>query len=178
MLRDMLSMGSIILGFENTLRIDYSEPEINSIIANSISSLESSYSLKFDASIWELQIRTQFTAVNINELITQIEDCLKSLALLTGISMYDKCFTETLQDVEYCGYDRERFLSHLKYLQDEDYYDKQDDFFPFIINAMDKVPMCTAKKLLVIMIILDKLEIREGVSIIANYLYAGGVMVG
>lgn len=178
MLRDGLSMSSIILGLENVLHINYNEPEINSIMYNSISSLESMYNVKFDTSIWELQVKTQFVSTSITELITQISEGLKSLALLTSISLYDKCFTETLQDVEYCGYGRERLLTYFKYLQDVDYYNQKESFFASITNAMDKLPMCNTKKLLIIMLILDRLDIREGVSLIANHLYAGGVMVG
>lgn len=177
MIRDDITLTSILCQFENILRIEYL-PSTKETIDNSISSLENAYGVQLDKPLFDIQVEMRFTNSSITDLVNSIEACLKDLSLLLSVSLYDKVFGETLQTIKYCGYTRKQFLINLKYIQDKDCYDKSGNLFYLITDALDNIQVCTVKKLLVIMLILARLEIREGVSIIANYLYAGGVLVG
>lgn len=178
MIRDNISLSNVIYGFESVLRIDQSLVEIDKIVANSIAKLENAYAVKLDQPLYEVQLNQRFTNASINELVEEIEACCKNFSLIVLLAMYDKVFGETLQSVSYLGFERNELLKALKYLQDKDYYEEHNTFFYKIVNAMDTIPTCTVKRLFIIMIVLEKLDVREGVSIIANYLYSGGVMIG
>lgn len=178
MFRDDISLSNVIYGFESTLRIDNSLVEINKIITNSIAKLENAYAVKLDKPLYEVQLNQRFNNAAITELVGQIEECCKNFSAIVLLAMYDKVFGETLQSVSYLGFERTELLKALKYLQDNDYYEEHSTFFYKIVNAMDTIPVCMVKRLFVIMIILEKLDVREGVSMVANYLYSGGVMIG
>lgn len=178
MIRDDITLTSVICQCENILRIDYALPSTKDIIEGSIGRLENAYGMKFDKSLFDLQVETRFTNTAISDLISSIEECMKVMSLVLTVSLYDKAFGETLQTVKYCGYSRKQFLINLKYIQDKEYYNKKGNFFELVQSALDSVQNCTVKKLLVIMLVLDRLDVREGVSIIANYLYTGGVLIG
>lgn len=178
MIKDDISITDIIISFENTLRIDYDLPTVKEIVNSSIMKLEAAYSTKIDKPLFDILINTRFTNAGINDLIVQIENNLKSLALLTSITMFNKIFTQTLKDVNYLGYTRREIQTSLKYFQDNEYYDKKDSFYDMLVESLNSVPLGIVKKLFIILLVLDKLDVKEGASCVAQYLYLGGVMRG
>ena len=178
MLRDDVQLPMVLTQLESTLKLDYSAKTVREMLEIAKNKLENSYAIKFDKPLYQLQIDNRFVNPAINTLINDIENGLKSFALIYSLSMYDRNFSQTLHDINYCGYSRQKFLINLKYVQDIDLYDKRGSFFELIEAALDNIPMCQVKKMLIIMLMLAKLDMREGVALIAQYLYIGGVAVG
>lgn len=178
MFKDDVNISNILYSFESILRIDYEQLEIDKIVNNSILKLENAYATKFDMPLYELQIKNRFINSSLTELVQQLEAATKDMALCLQLSLFHKTFSATLQEVSYLGFNRNELLKALKYLQDVDYYGEHTSFFYKIVQSMDSVQLCTVKKLFIIMIILEKLDVQEAVSVIASYLYAGGVLVG
>lgn len=174
MLRASISLSDILLSFDNTLRIDYNLKDVREIRAESVRQLENIFHIKIDKSLYEIQAEGSFVSKEIDSLLQQITENLKSMALLLSISTFDKQYGENLKEVKYLGYPRVTLMTTLKYLQDEKLYERRDQFFESLIDGVNTVYMGTVKKLFIVMIILEKLGISEGVSVIANYIYLGG----
>jgi hypothetical protein len=173
MLRYKLSLTDILMGFENTLKIDYRDSEIEKIIKNSRQRLENAYGVKLSGDIYEDQVDTRLVGDKIDLLLSQILDKMKSLALIMSISLFDKRYGESLKDFNYMGFTEEELKTALKYLQDEVLYEKRRVFFYQIIKSTSIMEISNIKRLLVIMIVLEHLGIKEGVALIAQYLYLG-----
>lgn len=175
MLRGSISVTDILLSFSNTLRIDYNIRDVRELVDKSISQLENILHTKITSDLYTLQTENKYISKEIDMLLQQITENLKSMSLLTCISMYDKQYgSSNLKDVKYLGYSREVLMTYLKYLQDEELYKRRGEFFDAIIEGVNSIYNCPIKKLFIIMIILERLGIEEGVSIIANYIYLGG----
>lgn len=174
MLRNSVSLSDVILSFGNTLRIDYNLTDVREIRDESIRQLENIFHVKIDKSLYDLQSENKFVSKEVEMLLQEIVENLKSMSLLLSISTFDKHYGNSLKDIKYMGYDRKTLMTCLKYLQDEKLYKRRGEFFESIVLGVNSVYMCSTKKLFIIMIILERLGIEEGVSIIANYLYLGG----
>lgn len=174
MLRGSISVTDILLSFSNTLRIDYNISDVRELVEKSISQLENILHTKITSDLYTLQAENKYVSKEIDMLLQQITENLKSMSLLTCISMYDKQYGNNLKDVKYLGYSREVLMSYLKYLQDEELYKRRNEFFDAIVEGVNSIYNCPIKKFFIIMIILERLGIEEGVSIIANYIYLGG----
>ena len=151
MLRGSLSLSNILLGFTNTLRIDYNIRDVRELRDKSISQLENLLHVKITTDLYTLQVENKIISKEIDMLLQQITEHLKSMSLLLCVSMYDKQYGNTLKDVKYLGYSREVLLTYLKYLQDEDLYKRRDEFFDAIIEGVNSVYTCSVKKLFIIM---------------------------
>lgn len=174
MLRASISLADILLSFANTLRIDYSLKDVREIREESVRQLENIFHIRIDKSLYDIQAEGSFVSKEIESLLQQITENLKSMSLLLAISTFDKQYGENLKEVKYLGYERVTLMTTLKYLQDEKLYERRGQFFESLVDATNTVYMGTVKKLFIIMIILERLGISEGVSIMANYIYLGG----
>lgn len=175
MIREHLSLNDILIGFENSLKIEYKEKDIDKIRVTTKQRLESTFQVMIVSSIYETQASNRVVGDNLSILMSQLTENMKSLALLLSISMFDKRFGETLKNVNYLGFAKSELLTCLKYLQDEVLYDKRSSFFSTLVRGAGLIEMCSIKRLLVIMVILEDLGVKEGVSLIAQYLYTGAV---
>lgn len=173
MLRYKLSLADTIMGFENALKIDYQDSDIEKIIKNSRQRLENSYGIKLSGDIYEDQADNRLIGDRIDLLLSQILDKMKSLALILSLSLFDKRYGESLKDFNYLGFDEAELKEALKYLQDEALYEKRKVFFHQIVKSTYNIEISNSKRLLVIMIVLEHLGIKEGVALIAQYLYLG-----
>ena len=173
MLRYKLSLVNILMGFENALKIDYQDSDVEKIVKNSRQRLENLYGIKLSGDIYEDQINTRLTGDRIDLLLTRVLEQMKSLALFISISLFDKRYGESLRDFNYMGFNEEELKEALKYLQDEVLYEKRNAFFHQIVKSTSNMEISDTKRLLVIMIVLEHLGIKEGVALIAQYLYLG-----
>jgi hypothetical protein len=173
MIRDTLSLQEILIGFENTLKIDYKERDINKLIVSTRQKLENAFSVKFTTDLYELQVSNRLVGDSISILLGQITECMKSLSLLLCVSLFDKRYGDTLRDVNYLGFAPTNLIGALQYLQDITLYERRKEFFGTLTLSLNNLEMCSIKRLLVIATILESLGIKEGVALIAQYLYAG-----
>lgn len=176
MIRDTLNINDILIGFENTLCIDYRANEkIERIVKSSHERLENSYRVKLDKGVYVAQVENQFVGDSLATLLLQLTENLKMLSLLTTVSMFDKEYGQTLKDVNYLGFAKDKLITALKYLQDRVLYEKRGTFFSSLVAHIDFLEFCPIKRLLCIMVVLEDLQISEGVAIVAQYLYIGGM---
>lgn len=173
MLRDKLSLTDILMGFENVLKIDYRDADAEELIKNTRRRLENSYGIKFSGDIYADQLKDQQVGDTLDLLLSQVLDKMKSLALLMSISLFDKRYGESLKKFNYLGIHEEELLQALKYLQDDVLYEKRKLFFDQIVRAVGNIENSDTKRLVVIMAVMESLGIKEGVALIAQYLYLG-----
>lgn len=177
MIADLMSIDRILLSFESTLKIEYDERDTHKIITSAINKLENAYKVHMDKDIYELQAQNMLVAENLNVLISQISDCLKELALYIDISMFNTSVGISLADVNYMGFGSPELLTALKYLQNKSLYDQRTTIIEPITAALSYIDMCTIKRLFIILLVLERLGVKEGVSVVARFLYLGGLVV-
>ena len=177
MLIDNLSIDSILLTFENNLKIEYRERETYKVIDNSVAALENAFKVKMDKDIYSLQTENQLIGDNMSLLLAQIVECCKSMSFYTSLCMFNRSIGISLADVNYFGFAKTTLLQSLKYLQDKDCYTKRDAIIKPLTSALTNVEMCVVKRLVTIMLVLERIGVSEGVAIIAQYLYLGGLVV-
>lgn len=177
MISDFLSIDQNLLSFESTLKIEYEEREVHKVIASSITKLENAYKVNINTDLYSLQSQNMLVAENLNILLAQICDCLKSMSLYTDITMLNRSIGISLADVNYLGFAKAELITALKNLQDKDLYEKRGTIIPPITAAVSNIDMCTIKRLFVIMLVLERLGVKEGVAVIARFLYLGGLIV-
>lgn len=173
---DFIGLDQILLSFESTLKIEYNERETRRVIDSAITRIESAQGIKIDDDIYALQARNMLAADSINMLLSQIMECLKSLSLYIDISMFTRTIGISLADVNYLGFARAELKTAMQYLQDKEHYEKRSTFIPPITAAVSNIDMCTIKRLFVILLVLEKLGVSVGVSVVARLLYLGGLV--
>lgn len=175
MIKDSLDLNTIVLGLENALKIEYKEKDIEKIKQLSKQRIEAAYGTRIVGSIYETQISNRLIGDNLSTLMANVVEGLKQLALLFTVSLFDRNVGMTIADVNYLGYAKDNMLSALKFLQDEVLYESRDNFFPQITSSINHIEMSVIKRLLTVMVVMEDLGIKEGVSLIAQYLYLGGL---
>ncbi len=178
MFDNVIALNQILVSFEGTLKIEMSgDQKVQSIIEQAVARLENSYSCKFDRTIFELQAENQLLADSMNTLLRDIEQCLAMLSLYTSLKMYHKNIGISLADVNYLGYAKELLMRSLQYIRDEteaQMYRKE--IIQPLYNTLNNISICSIKRLFIILLMLDRLGIYEGVSIVADLLYLGGLV--
>ena len=176
MLFDTLSIDSVLQAFESTLKIEYRDKETHVVISNAISALESAFKVTLNKSIYEIQTENQLNSDNVTMLLGQITDCCKNLALYVQVAYFNRCIGISLAEVNYLGFAKPNIMQGFKYLQDKDLYEKRENVITPLTTALSNVEMCTIKRLCTILLVLERLGVAEGVAIIAEYLYLGGLV--
>lgn len=179
MLDNNMSLNSILVSIEGTLKIEHTEDtKVDDVLLAAKQRLENAYGTVFDKDVFSLQSENQLVADDIDILLKNVSQCLSQLALYIDLKLYHKNLAITLADVNYLGYSKEQLLTALKYMQDVDEYKKHhEEVTKPLHNTLNAIPMCTVKRLFVVMLMLDNLGITEGVSIVAQLLYIGGLIV-
>ncbi|WP_105614127.1 hypothetical protein [Vallitalea okinawensis] len=173
MIRENLCLTDILIGFENTLRIDYKDSNVEKTKIATKRRLENLYQIHLVGDIYDLQAGDRLVGDQLSILLEQLTECMKSLALLLSITMFDKRFGQTLKDINFLGFEKDNLLSALQFLQDEILYESRESFFDNLVRSISAIQLCSLKRLLVIMVVLENLGIKEGVALIAQYLYLG-----
>lgn len=179
MLDRELSLSTVLSGLEGVLKIEYvGDAKVDDVINAAIGRLEDTYGLTFDRDVYSIQSESQLSADSINHLLREIQSCLEQLSFYINLKLYHKNYTLTLSDINYLGYSKKQLLTSLKYLQDANAYKKRhDSIIKPLSNALNNIGLCTNKRLFYVLLMLDRLGITEGVSIVAQLLYLGGLIV-
>lgn len=177
MLKESISLDATLQQFETVLKIEYKYNEADKVINRAIEALESAYQVHIDKDLYALQTENQLVGDNIYLLLTAIQEACKSLALYVQVNLFHKSVGISLASVNYLSFAKPDLLHGLKYLQDVDLYQKREGIVPPLTIALTNIEMCTIKRLCIIMLTLERLGIAEGVSIIAQFLYLGGLIV-
>ena len=175
MIKD-IAINKCLISLEGVLKIDYEdERTTHQVLDNAIRDLESTYSITIDKSLYDIQAENQLSATNVERLLSDISLSLQQLSLYILVSFYSKSMPVQLSNVNYLSFSREKLLTALQYLMDKDTYEKQHErLMPPIESALDTVPLNYPKRLFTILLMLDRLGIPEGASIVANLLYMAG----
>lgn len=179
MLNNNISINSILISLESTLMIE-ADPDLKvaEVIDASVKRLENRYGCTFDRDIYTLQGENQLVADNLSLLLKDVQQCLSQLALYISLKLFHKDLGLSLADINYIGYDKESLRTALRYLQDEDQYKKYaTEVITPLYNSLNNVSMCSIKRLFIILLMCDKLGLSEGVAVVAQLLYLGGLIV-
>lgn len=171
MISDFYTLQDILLGFENTLRIEYTENNSDRILKEAKNRIENAYQIKLDKPIYDVQAQNALTADSITIFLEKLSMSVQSLAAYTNTVMFNKLNGISLADVNYLGFTAETLRAALKYLQDKNLYERRGSFIPAIRNAVNNIDMSQVKRLFVIMLLLEELGVKEAVSVVAQYLY-------
>ena len=99
------------------------------------------------------------------------------LSLYLQLKLFHKNMGITLADVNYLGYAKKNLLTSLKYLQDETQYKKhREAIVSSLSNTLNNISMCSVKRMFICLLVMDRLGISEGVAIMAELLYIGGLV--
>lgn len=179
MLDTNISINSILISMESTLKIE-ADPDlkVSEVLDASIKRLENMYACTFDRDIYTLQGENQLIADNLSLLLKDVQQCLAQLSLFISLKLFHKNLGLSLADINYIGYSREQLLTALRYLQDETQYKKYGaEIVSPLHNSLNNVSMCAIKRLFIVLLMFDRLGLTEGVAIVAQLLYLGGLIV-
>ena len=178
MLNNDLSFQSILLSLESALKLEVvPECTVNENIESAVSRLENTYGVTLDDDIFKLRDASELMASNLQFFFRDITTALAQLSLYINLKLYHKDTPIRLSDVNYIGYAKTQLLTALRYLMDEEQnYKYSDDLIEAMSNTLNNIQACNTKRLFVIMIMLQKLGVREGAAIAAQLLYIGGLV--
>lgn len=173
-----ISFNSLLTSMEGTLMIEMSgDMKVADIVDAAIARLENKYACKLDRDVFSLQSEGQLMADNIELFLRDVQHCLMSMSFYGNLKMFHANMAIMLADVNYLGYAKKQLLTALRYLMYETEYKKHaDNIIKPLYTSLDNIDMCSIKRLFINILILHKLGISEGVSIIAQILYLGGLV--
>ena len=175
MISDIISLPSILINIEQVLKIEYTEMSSDRIITSAKAKLENAFQVKFDKSVYDLQAENRLIAENINMLLEQIVDALRSLSLFVDNCMFNANIPIDLADVNYLGFAAESLRVALRYLQSDKTYNQRESIIPSLKAAVSNIEPSNVKRLFIILFMLDELGVYEGAATVAKLLYLGGL---
>lgn len=175
MMADLFHLNEILLGFESTLHLEYSDPDTDRCIRRAKEHLENAYQCKLDEPVYTVQAKNELVSENLDLFVRSLASDVQKLTALTSYAMFTKKPPVTLDSVNFLGFTRETLCMTLKYLQDRILYEKRAVNIPAIKSALNNVEVSQVKRLFIIMLTLETLGIYEGVAACAQLLYLGGI---
>lgn len=176
MLEEALNLQDIIVGFEQALRIDYSELKVDDIVKQVRKELYMVFNIQENQTLHEAIITDKFAATSVDALRKQLIENLKSFCVYMQECIYNKSYGKTAKDYNYIGLSKKTFLVAMSYLQDKELADKKaSEIMEDLRTYIDTLDSSLIKRLLIIMEILYSLGFNIGVSSIAQFLYLGGL---
>jgi len=176
MLKDRVSLQNTLLSLESVLRIDYEERTLTKLLSKATNRLSDAYQRDFSSdTLYNIMSKSSLSSEGLEVLESRILEPLKELAFINSLTTYTKRSPVSLNIINYLGYARENLCTALKYLQDEVLYEKRGNIIEPLKNGVNNIEFCQEKRLFVIMLTLEGLGIFEGVNIIAQTLYIGGL---
>lgn len=175
MISNMMSLSSILINFEQVLKIEYNEMSAEKIIRSAKAKLENAFAVRFDKTVYELQAENRLVADTLNMFLEQVVDALRNMSLYIDCCMFDNNIPINLADVNYLGFASTPLRTALRYLQSTNTYSQRDSIITPLRAAVSNIEPCDIKRLFMILFVLDDLGIYEGAAIIAKFLYLGGL---
>lgn len=178
MFDDGLSVQKVLISLEGVLQLEaVNESTVSEVIDAAVNRLENKFNITLDRDIYTLQRQNQLTADNIDVFLRDLIASISSLSLYNQLKLYHKNISFTLADVNYLGYSREQLLTALRYMQDKTEFKKhRDTIINPLYETLNNIPICSTKRLFIILLMLDRLGVTEGVAIVAQLLYLGGLV--
>lgn len=175
MISDMCQLQQTLLSLESTLRIEYNDKDVPRTVRRAVSQLENAYQCKLDKPVYVVQAQNELVSENLNVFLLEVAEALKQLALLNSVVLFTKKPPILLADVNYMGFTADTLTTALKYLQDIIYYEKRENIIRAMESALNHMEMTQIKRLCIILLVMERLGIFEGVSLCAQLLYLGGI---
>lgn len=173
-IRSRVSLKEVLLGFENVLRIEYKDKDVENIIKRSKQAIENSYQIQLGSDIFDMESdRSRVIGEALDTFLAQLTECIKSMSLIVSLTLFDKRKDMTLKDVNYLGFNDLQLKTALRYLQDDVLYEKRDSFLSTLTRQTSNLAMNDIKRILTIILVLEKLGVKEGVAVLVQYLYLG-----
>ena len=178
MFDDTIAFNNILTSLESTLSIEMSsEMKVDQIIKSAVQRLENTYACTFDRDVYTLQSERQLMSDNINLLLKNVQQCLAMVSLFISLKLYHKNLGITLADVNYLGHSKVQLMTSLKYLQSKDEVKKHgDEIISALYSSLNNISMCSVKRMFIVLLMFYRLGIYEGVAIMAQLLYLGGLI--
>ena len=104
MLTDMFVLQDVLLSFEATLRIEYTENDVSHIIKDAKRRLEAAYSCRLDKPVYTVQAQSELVSDSLEDFLRQVAECLKQLTAITSIALFTSKPPINLADVNYLGF--------------------------------------------------------------------------
>jgi hypothetical protein len=177
MISDNFALQPILTAFETVLYIDYIETNVATVIQNSRHSIENAFQITLTDTIYNLQVNNSFASEPLDEFLSRLSEPLKQLATLNAFIMYTKRAPIDLRDVHYMGFARNTLLTALKYLQDKNLHTHSEQVTSAFTSVIDNIPFCDIKRLLTVLLVLHSLGTDDVISVIAQTLYLGGLVL-
>lgn len=177
MLKDYLTLDSILMSFESVLKLEYDDKDTRKLLDSAIRKLENAYGVTLSDTLYTIQAQNMNVAENIESLIKQVMECTKTLSLYINVSLYNQSIGVNLATVNYLGFDKQVLKTALKYLQVSDLYEEGTKSIEAIMGALNNTGMCSVKRLFLIMLLLMRLGITESSAVVAQLLYLGGLIL-
>lgn len=173
-----ISLNKILVSFEGVLKLEVnSESRVDDILKEASERLENMYNITLDRDLYAIQAENQLTAERINKLLHEVQLCLEQLTFYVKLKEYHKNPPISLSDVNYLGFAKVKLMTCLKYLRDDELSKQYRNVtIPPLRDALNNISICTVKRLFIIMLMLDKLGVDEGVMVVADFLYLGGIV--
>lgn len=176
MLADMVHLPDILVSLETTLRIDYSETTVEKILDKALRSLSEAYQRDFtEKTVYEIMAKSMVSAESMEILCHRIMSDLASLSFYESCTTFKRRSDISLARINFLGYTAPALRSVLKYLQFESAYEEGAMALPAIIQGCNNLAFCEEKRLFIILLLLDRLGLREGVNVVARFLHIGGL---
>ena len=175
MISDLMPLSSILINFEQVLKIEYNEMSAERIIRSAKAKLENTFSVRFDKNVYELQAENRLVAETLNMFLEQVVDALRDLSLFIDNCMFNSNIPINLKDVNYLGFAEESLRVGLRYLQNSKTYVQREAIIIPLRAAVGNIEPCDIKRLFIILFMLDDLGIYEGAAVVAKLLYLGGL---
>lgn len=176
MIFDGFTLTQVCTSFEGVLKLEFgAETKTEECLNNAIRSLENAYNITIDKDLYTLQVENSLVSQKIDLLLQGITECMKTTTLYTCLSTYNHNPHFSLSDANYLGFARKWLMTMLKYFQDKDLRANRDQAIRAISESLNTIPISHTKRLFMIMLMLYKLGVHEGVAVVAQLLYLGGI---
>lgn len=170
-IRETLNIDYILKQFENLFSIDPNTPDLKQQVMLSRSVIEQ----RIKTSIPENGIYFLKGYDQVDILLGALADCLKNMALLVNIESYDSVFGQTLKDVNYLGTTETKLINSFKILSKKDLQVRRVEFFSDLLTAFSAIKVCTLRRIMCIIGVLENIGVLDGVAILANHIVIGAM---
>lgn len=177
MFTDVISLRNTIANLEAALFINHDDEKVERTIDNAVKQLSDCCGVNKVTDIFQSQAESVGTVDKVGEVLANIKRCLADMSFLTSLTLYHKNICLNLADVNYLGMSRVELNNKLRYLQDHSLAIEHPEVAPSLEAAVDMIPMCHIKRIMICMLVLNRIGVTEGTSICAQFLLLGGLVI-
>lgn len=172
-----ISINDLLISLESVLFLEYREDmKVEDTLAAAIERIENTHAVKLDTDVFTLMHESELTFNSLSIFMRDLKTALAQLSFYTDLKLFHKDLAITLSSVNYIGHAKDELLNALRNLQDTNQYAKHaQNIIPPITNSLDQIPLCSVKRLFCCLLMLNRLGVAEGVSVVARLLYIGGL---